>query len=245
MSSDPIGDVIAAMDAARAELPPHDGIGAFLDVYRRVTDQVRQRVAAATFTDPRFVEHLDVVFAGIFLEVPGTAVAGRAVNRSWQPLVDRRKRDDLQPIQFALAGMNAHINHDLAVAVVRTCLDTGTSPHKAGVHDDYERVNDVLAEVVRPIRQSFLDATVVAAGRPLSPLADLVTNFSIDKARDAAWVSALTLWEIRDVAFLERSFEQTLSRTVGLVSRQLLVSFRDPLDITQPFSEAELAGEVG
>ena len=141
--------------------------------------------------------------------------------------------------------MNAHINHDLAVAVVRACLDTGVSPHRAGLHDDYEKVNDVLAEVVRPIRQSFLDANVVAAGRPLSPLADLVSNFSIDKARDAAWVSALTLWEIRDVAFLERSLEQMLSRTVGLISRQLLVSFRDPLEHTRPFSEAELAGELG
>ncbi len=245
MSSDPIGEVIAAMDAARADLPPHDGIGVFLDVYRRVTEQVRQGVAGATFADPQFVEHLDVVFAGIFLEVPVAAAAGGPVNQAWQPLVDRRSRHDLRPIQFALAGMNAHINHDLAVAVVRTCLDTGISPHKAGIHDDYEKVNDVLAQVVRPIRQSFLDANAVAAERPLSPLADLVSNFSIDKARDAAWVSALTLWEIRNIAFLERSLEQMMSRTVGLVSRQLLVSFRDPLDITQPLSEVEPAGKVG
>ena len=245
MSPDPIGDVILAMDAARAELPPHDGIGVFIDVYRRVTEQVRLRVADGLFTDPRFVEHLDVVFAQIFLEVPQSVAAGRSVNPSWQPLADARGRDDLQPIQFALAGMNAHINHDLALAVVRACSDRGVSPHRAGIHDDYEKVNEVLAEVVRPIRQSFLDANVVAAGRPLSPLADLVSNFSIDKARDAAWVSALTLWEIRDVAFLERSLKQMLSRTVGLISRQLLVSFRDPLEHTQPFSEAQLADGLG
>ena len=243
MSSDPIGEVIVEMDAVRAELPRRDGIGIFIDVYRRVTQQVRLRVADGTFTDPRFVEHLDVVFARIFLEVPQAVAAGRAVNQSWEPLVDSRRRDDLQPIQFALAGVNAHINHDLAVAVVRACLDTGVSPHRAGLRDDYEKVNAVLAEVVGPIRRSFLDANVVAAGRPLSPLADLVSNFSIDKARDAAWVSALTLWEIRDVAFLELSFEQILSRTVGLISRQLLVSVRDPLEQTRPYSEVELAGE--
>lgn len=245
VSSDPIGEVIRAMDAVRSELPRQDGIGVFIDVYRRVTEQVRLRVEDGTFTDPRFVEHLDVVFARMFLKVPQAVAAGRSVNPSWQPLVAMRGRNDLQPIQFVLAGMNAHLNHDLALAVVRACSDSGVSPHRAGLHDDCEKVYDVIAEVVRPLRQSFLDANLVTAGHQLAPLADLVENFSIDEAGDAAWVMALTLWEIRDVAFLERSLEQTLSRTVGLVSRQLLVSCRDPLELTQPFSEAELAGEVG
>lgn len=239
---DPIGEVIEMMAAVRAGLPRHDGIGVFIDVYQRVTEQVRVRVADDTFTDPRFVEHLDVVFARIFLEVPTEATAGRPVSHAWRPLVDRRGRSDLLPVQFALAGMNAHINHDLAVAVVRTCAERGVSPHVNGIRDDYERVNEVLAEVVRPIRQSFLDAHIVAAGRPLSPLADLVSNFSIDKARDAAWVSALTLWEIRNIAFVERSFVQAMGRTVGLVGRQLLVSFTDPLASTQPLTEDTLFG---
>ena len=245
MSPDPIDEVIAAMAGIRAGLPRPDGIGVFIDVYQRVTEQVRLRIKDTTFTDPQFVQQLDVAFARIFLEVPTVAAAGRPVDHAWQPLVDRRSRDDVLPIQFAMAGMNAHINHDLALAVVKTCRDRGVSPHTAGIHDDFERVNDVLAEVVRPIRQSFLDANIVAVGRPLSPLADLISNFSIDKARDAAWVSALTLWEIRNVAFLERAFIQALSRTVGLVSRQLLVSFGNPLELTRPFTEAELAGEVG
>ncbi|MDC7123689.1 DUF5995 family protein, partial [Cellulomonas fimi] len=42
-----------------------------------------------------------------------------------------------------------------------------------------------------------LDACVGQHAGALSPFADLVTNFSIDKARDAAWVSAQVLWEVR------------------------------------------------
>ena len=133
MSEDPIGEVIAAMTSVRAGLARHDGLGVFIDVYRRVTEHVRLRVADGAFTDPRFVEHLSVVFAGIFLEVPAAAAAGRAPNHAWQPLVERRGRHDLLPIQFALAGMNAHINRDLAVAVVRTCQELGVSPHAAGM----------------------------------------------------------------------------------------------------------------
>ena len=115
-------------------------------------------------------------------------------------------------------------------------------PVDGAVRDDFEQVGGALTGVVRPIRKSYLDGHTVASGRPLSPLADLVSNFSLDKARDAAWVTALTLWEIRDVAFLERSFERTLGRNVGLVSRQLLVSFTDPLATTQPLSEDALFG---
>ena len=36
--------------------------------------------------------------------------------QAWAPLVERRATRGVLPIQFALAGMNAHINHDLALA---------------------------------------------------------------------------------------------------------------------------------
>ena len=118
--------------------------------------------------------------------------------------------------------MNVHINHDLAIAVVTTCRRMRREP--VTMRDDYERINDVIAAIVRPIRQSFLDSLVVEAGKPLSPLADVVSNWSIDKARDAAWVHARTLWQIRDVRSLTSAYRRTLGRTVGLIGRQLLVA---------------------
>ena len=217
-----IGRVIAAMDGERAQWKRRDGLGEFCDVYRRVTALVALRVTDSTFADPAFIEDLDVRFADLFLDVPRDVAARRTVNKAWAPLVDRRARAGIQPVQFVLAGMNAHINHDLALAVVATCEARGVTPAARGVHADFEKVNDVLAEVVRPIRQSFLDERVVEAGRPLSPLADLVSNFSIDKARDAAWANALMLWHLRDVGFVAAMARDALARTVGLVSRQLL-----------------------
>ncbi|MDM7830423.1 DUF5995 family protein [Cellulomonas edaphi] len=223
MSQTPIGQVVAAMDRVRGGWARDDGLGVFLDVYRRVTVLVEERVAGTTFRDPRFVEDLDVRFAGLFLDVPRDLAAGRRVNRAWAPLVERRGLRGIEPVQFALAGMNAHINHDLALAVVATCEARGVTPASAGVYADFERVNGVLAEVVRPIRQSFLDRCVVEAGAPLSPVADLVSTFSIDKARDAAWASAVTLWAVREIGFVSRAARDALARTVGLVGRQLLV----------------------
>ena len=172
------------------------------------------------------MEPFDVVFAGLYFDSVETAAAGADVARSWAPLVAARRRRGVAPAQFALAGMNAHINHDLAVAVVTMCRRARREP--ATVHDDYERINELLATVVRPIRQSFLDSLVVKAGAPLSPLADLVSAWSIDNARDAAWVHARTLWELRHVRPLTEAYRRTLSGTVGLVGRQMLVAYGLP-----------------
>ena len=49
-----------------------------------------------------------------------------------------------------------------------------------------------------------------------------MSNFSIDKARDAAWVSGLSLWHLRGIPFVGDAVRDSLARTVGLVSRQLL-----------------------
>jgi hypothetical protein len=217
-----IGRVVAAMDDERAAWRPEDGLGVFCDVYRRVTALVALRVTDDTFADAAFVEDLDIRFASLFLDVPRDLAARREVSRAWAPLVERRAMRGIWPLQFALAGMNAHINHDLALALVSTCEARGLTPSSPGVHADFDRVNDVLDEVVRPVRQSFLDEHAVRVGAPLSPLADLVSSFSVEKARDAAWAQALVLWNLRELGFVAAAARDALARTVGLVGRQLL-----------------------
>ena len=222
VSSEAIGAVVAEMDRVRAGLPRRDGIGVFIDVYRQVTALVAERVTDGTFADEAFIEDLNVRFAQIFLDVPRALAAGRPVSKAWEPLIERRRTRGVQPIQLALAGMNAHINHDLALALVATCRARRREPGSRAVHADFEKVNAVLAEVVRPIRRSFLDEAVIRYGAGASPLVDLVSNFSIDKARDAAWVSGLSLWHLRGIPFVGDAVRDSLARTVGLVSRQLL-----------------------
>lgn len=217
-----VDDVVERLRALDASLPRGDGMGAFNRVYLRVTEQVRNRIAAGLFDDPALMARLDVDFARIYLDAVAAVAAGHREPPAWEPLVAARRRPRVLAVQHVLAGMNAHINHDLAVAVVTTCGRARREP--AAVHRDYERVNEVLAGVVRPIRQSFLDEAVVEAGAPLSPVADAVSAWSLDTARDAAWVSALTLWELRGVPPLEAAVRATLARTVGLVGRQLLLA---------------------
>ncbi|NEN06570.1 hypothetical protein G3T36_11900 [Diaminobutyricibacter tongyongensis] len=219
--------VLSEMDAVLMPLPASDGIAVFLDIYRQVTALVAQRLTDGTFQDPAFTEALDVVFADIFLDVPRAIAAGQPVATAWQPLVDARAAPRF-PLQFALAGMNAHINHDLALAVVDTCRQRNRDPQSGSIHGDFDRINGLLAQLVGPIRAEFLDKTVVQYGAPLAPLANILTSFSMDRARDAAWAAAVTLWTVRDVPFVPEATEQALANTVNLVSRQLLTPFPIP-----------------
>ena len=221
-----IEDIVARLDAISVQLRADDGVAAFDRVYLEVTRSVRNHLSAGFFDDPAFMTDLDVRFAGLFLAAVDADAAGTQVSRPWAPLFEARSRGGIEPAQFVIAGMNAHINNDLALALVATCVARARTPQD--VLADYERVNELLAALVRPVRQSLLDPVVVDAGRPMWPLADLISSWSIDKARDAAWLHAQTLFEVRDLDWLTRAYEETLGSTVGLLTCQLLLALPDP-----------------
>ena len=54
-------------------------------------------------------------------------------------------------------------------------------------------------------------------------MANLIGNWSIDRARDAAWNNSLLLWAIRDDPFASGLFLDTLTASTALASRMLLV----------------------
>ena len=130
------------------------------------------------------------------------SAGGRKPPSAWKPLFEERATPGLLPIQFALAGMNAHIENDLPLAVVATCRARHTSPASAAVRRDYEAVNDVLAAVESGIRRSFLSLDRPARGQEVGPVVHLVSAWNIDKARDLAWVNVETLWALRSLELL-------------------------------------------
>ena len=128
----------------------------------------------------------------------------------------------VQPIQLALAGMNAHINHDLALALVATCRARRREPESGSIHADFEKVNAVLAEVVRPIRRSFLDEAVVRYGAGASPAGGPgVELLHRQGPGRRVGLRADPVAPAR-CPVRARAVRDSLARTVGLVSRQLL-----------------------
>jgi len=218
-----VADVLARMRVIDSQAPAGDGVAVFNRVYLRVTEMIAERLASGgVFHDDAFMADLDVRFADYWFEAydaPG------AKPKAWAPLFAARANPGLLPIQFALAGMNAHIEHDLALAVVTTCAARRLTPESAGVQQDFDKVNELLASVEAEIRRSFLTDVEQSIDDHLGPIAHLVTSWNIEKARDFAWLSAQTLWELRRTRYLYDAYAATLGGTVGMGSRLLLTSF--------------------
>jgi Family of unknown function (DUF5995) len=223
-----IDAVIDRMEQIDAELDPRDGVACFNHVYLTVTRLIRDNVRAGTFQDNAFLERMDVIFADMYLAAVAAAESGEPVNTAWAPLFAARDNRVVWPIQFALAGMNAHINHDLPDAVVKTCVERGTTPDTPPVHADYLKVNDLLASVEAQIRAEFETQIVHVATQPAETLKHIVGSFSITAARDAAWLTAQGLWRERSLPFVYDQHLENVARLVATASRALLVPVIPP-----------------
>jgi uncharacterized protein DUF5995 len=209
------------MEAILSPLAPADGIACFTRLYLDVTRGVQERLAGVTFQDPAFMAQLDVQFADLFF------AAVQRPPHAWAPLFEARAEKGIAPLQFAFAGMNAHINRDLPVALVATCeaagigLEEGTPQHA-----DYVRLNGVLAQVEREVKSRYLTGWLRGLDRLIHHvhrLDDVIAMWDVARARDAAWVNAEALWALRGDGFLSRRWVDVLDRSVGLAGRGLLV----------------------
>jgi hypothetical protein len=216
-----VQDVVARLHLIDDELPPGDGAAVFNRMYLSVTEEVAAGLVRATvFADPAFMEVLDVTFASFWIEAYDAGV--NDVPNAWAALFERRHDRAVLPIQFALAGMNSHIGHDLAVAVVRTCRQLDITPSHPGVREDYEAVNGLLAASESKIRRSFLSAAGQGVDDHVGPVVHILNSWKIDKARDVAWVNVEAMWALRRAGSLAKRYREALARTVGMASRCLL-----------------------
>ncbi|WP_240138637.1 DUF5995 family protein [Streptomyces sp. MUM 178J] len=210
--------VVERMRLLRGGLPASDGVAVFNRVYLSVTEEVGRRIERGEFPDRAAAVTLDVLFADRFLSAVDTAEAGGRPPACWRPLFQYRRHPGLRPVQFALSGINAHIGHDLALAVVDACRALGCVP--GDLEDEFERVGDILVLLEEHIREELMpgpDLLEVA-----DPLTHLLGSWSLERARGAAWSAARLLWGMREMDGLAEEFTERLDTGVGLVGRCLL-----------------------
>jgi hypothetical protein len=218
-----INDVIAAMQAMQGSLPPRDGVACFNRLYLAVTGAVLDGVKGTAFEDDAWLSRLDVEFANRFFDAYGDWTARGKCADAWEPLFANREHPRAS-IRFALAGMNAHINHDLPLAIVDTCHDSGSEPLTDGPHHrDYRRVNSVLKTVEEAVKGAFESNDLKKADEFCGSVDDAVVLWSIADARDVAWHHAETLWKLRNHPHLRGAYEHMLSISVRLAGRGILI----------------------
>jgi hypothetical protein len=228
MVASPVADVVARMEEILTRLPSRDGVACFTRLYLSVTQDIRAHVVATTFADPPFLAQLDAAFAALFFAaVDGASRTPPEIPHAWAPLFDARRRRGIAPLQFAFAGMNAHINRDLPVALVSTCREAGVALEEGSPqHADFVRVNGLLADVEARVKREYVRGWLRAIDRVvhrLDRIDDVLAMWDVARARDAAWTNAEALWALRDEPQLSLRYLDVLDRSVGFAGRGVLV----------------------
>jgi len=218
-----IADVIATMTAVDGVLPASDGLKWFNLLYLKVTQEVDTAPPEGGWEDAPWLTRLDVVFAQLYFDaVTNWIQKSGAVPSSWQALFEARFTAGIDRIQFALAGMNAHINHDLALALLRTDSEMNLTPQmNSPEHDDFERVNGLL-EAVLPEALTFLATGILGqVAEDSGKVGAYLAIWNIRAARDLAWDVADNL---RPMSGVERGLAlASQDQITGVLGRSLLL----------------------
>lgn len=220
-----IENAVGVMEAIDAALPDDDGVKWFNRLYLRVTVAVGKAVGEARFHDPEFLRQLDVEFANLYFSALASGLGGAAAAPSaWRPLLESRSTRGIARLQFALAGMNAHINRDLPEGIIRSFTALGGDPLTADEREqDFDSVNGILERVEQDVKIEFATGVVGAIDRIGGPVDDAVAMWKVRAARTTAWTNAQVLWGLRHVPRLRDRFFARLDGLVGMAGRALLV----------------------
>jgi hypothetical protein len=215
-----VDDVIGTMQTIDAICSDGDGLKWFNWLYLGVTRAVGTRVAAGGFRDAAEMAALDVQFAGLYFGALRCALSGGRAPRCWRVLFERRNWTALARVQCALAGVNAHINHDLPIALVRT----GVAPVHGDAHyGDYTALNATLSEQIDRAKVELHVRLLGDLLPPLSKLEDTIAAFSVTAAREAAWNNGEMLWVVRGLPRLSARSVDTLDGMTAVIGKTLLV----------------------
>jgi hypothetical protein len=223
-----IDEVIQTMRVIDETCIDGDGLKWFNELYLQVTQAVQSRIASGGFSDPQSLAGLDVQFARLYFGALASSLSGQPTPDCWQALFTSRSQTLIARIQFALAGVNAHINHDLAQAIVTNCQATATIPqHGTAQYNDYTELNPTLDSLIETAKREL---HVRLLGDPLPPfsrLEDTIAAWSVSAARESAWNNAELLWHLQSTPLRASTFMDTLDGLSTVAGKALLVPVPD------------------
>jgi hypothetical protein len=218
-----IPQVLATMNAIAGLVEDGDGLKWFNWLYLQVTEAVEERVSGGEFANAKWLAELDVQFASLYFAALRDALSGKPAPGCWTALFERRAEVEIARIQFALAGINAHINHDLPLAVDATCQDTGTVPvHGSSLYNDYTGVNSTLDGLIEVAKRTLMVRLLGDPMPTVSHLEDTIAAWSVMAAREAAWTNSEILWHLHSAPPLYSRYMDVLDGLTAVAGKSLL-----------------------
>lgn len=216
-----VDDVASALDALQNDLPPTDGVKWFAWLYADVTRAIVRLFHDGELESPEFMGDLVIRFGNAFLD---SVAAPAGAPRAWRPLFERRQDPAVAPLQFAIAGLNAHVGAELPVGLADEAQKLGVDLGAAGSeHRDWRRVNATIAAVEPAAKKYLLTDAVKEFDRVFGSVDDLAATWSVEAAREVAWEQGRAVWALRGQSFLRDPYVGALQRSTAMVCRLLLV----------------------
>ncbi|RMA66193.1 DUF5995 family protein [Ulvibacter antarcticus] len=185
-----IDEVIVQLNEIIAAETLNGSAMAFFPVlYKKVTVRIKTGIESNEFENNARMEKLDVLFANRYIDAYRQSTNQKPCSLSWTNAFGATKEKNLLIMQHLLLGINAHINLDLGIAVAKTVEDDG---NLMDFENDFNKINEILASMVNDVQDRigkvspmFYLLEKVGKGRE-----DKIASFSINIARDGAWLFA-------------------------------------------------------
>jgi hypothetical protein len=220
-----ISELIDELRSLEAALSPGNGVKWFVRLYREVTEALALELRAGDLEDPVFLELLVLVYGNSVLNVcEDMERRSQRIARAWAPLYERRHDHRVAPIQFALAGLNAHTNHDVPIGLVHACRSTGIAPDSDGPqYRDYMKMTQLLKRTEDEVKKWLVTGALQEVDETFGDVDDAIAMWSLQRARQAAWTSGEVLWALRDNDGLTVAYVSVMDRMAGFAGRGLLL----------------------
>jgi hypothetical protein len=226
-----IGDVIRQLQGLQQmvdELPPSPATNrmcAFNSLYLTITQRVDEALRT-TADSPEYLEMLDVEFAKrYFSALDLWNCDDEDTPDVWEVLFKRARDERVSPLAAAMLGVNAHINHDLALALIGTWAEFG-APEGDEIHPDYLLVNEIFYEEIPLLRRGFATGWQNDLDEFVGPLDDWSQRVLVRTTRAHAWGQARHLWRLREDPDDFEQARRTMDRAASLLGEWLIVTDR-------------------
>ena len=216
-----VNDVARDLGRIERELPHTDGVKWFAWLYADVTRAIVKLFDDGQLRAPEFMADLVIRFGDGFV---ASVADPTAAAPAWRPLFERRHDSRVAPLQFAIAGLNAHVGAELPVGLAAVAQERSIDLTAARAeHGDWTKVNSTIAAVEPAAKHYLLTGAIKDLDPAFGHLDDLAATWSVEAAREAAWVQGCAVWALRGEPALRGAYVDTLTRTTRMVCELMLL----------------------
>lgn len=193
----PFGCVADLLDGLvsleRGFLRANDNRAAFASAYVESTQMIGSWLQSGRFHNHGHIDRYVVAFGNLYREAlldfeerPADAP------RCWSIAFDAARSNHCSVVQALMLGINAHVNHDLPLAMIHADVDFECRSHTR----DHALLNDALQAASPRVRKRVMETHpmgALAKSRFVGRFVDLLTTTMFRVARGNAWTTARAL----------------------------------------------------